>query len=445
MRCHCVFVALAAATAARAADAPLAAALVPRALVVPGAELAVRPEASDWLRGFMIGTLGVPAVDVVGAARAPPAQLPTGLASRPGASLVLQTAPARVEQLRAALKAGLGRGTADETTALEPAWPAALSVDCGSLDAGASLVARGARAETRHGPSSVEVDFVGGCGLDELVWRSAADGFAAAGSAAPAGGDSLHGVLACTPAGRGVLEALGASATRGKGAGAGARSGGCGSFARSGAAGDDGAVMDTSDPVVARALSEAVLVVMASSRAAAAAAGANGSARRHPSPLLLVIPAGQLQAKDAAVDAALTSVLAAAARAAAASLAEAAGDGRVAAAVLAGTVPARGSPGARASRVAPRKPTDAILSASRAALAGSPLGPRSLAGGNGTNGTALTEGAVLQQTILTFTGVSLIVVTLMAVLAVLSAGSEPLDRRLVARLAGLGSDRAHAD
>jgi len=203
--------------------------------------------------------------------------------------------------------------------------------------------------------------------------------------------------------------------------------------------------MDTSDPVVARALSEAVLVVMASSRAAAAAAGANGSARRHPSPLLLVIPAGQLQAKDAAVDAALTSVLAAAARAAAASLAEAAGDGRVAAAVLAGTVPARGSPGARASRVAPRKPTDAILSASRAALAGSPLGPRSLAGGNGTNGTALTEGAVLQQTILTFTGVSLIVVTLMAVLAVLSAGSEPLDRRLVARLAGLGSDRAHAD
>ncbi|KAA0176645.1 hypothetical protein FNF27_01926 [Cafeteria roenbergensis] len=447
----------AAVCAAQPADQPSAVAVVREQDSVPASGLPPTSPA-EWVQSFYADTLGVPLLapdGSEGVGSAGPA--PTSLLARPRVGLVVQTAPHRAARLRAAAAESLTtRGAVERVSAVEAAWPQELRLACSGVDAAGSIIVKGAKATSRHGPSPVDVRVVGACARDELRWANSARGFVPFGAKPAAGSQdaesSFHGPLACNPAGRAVLEALGASPVPESGPKAAAQAGrqGCGSFAVSERGAPDRASrvhLSTADPAIARGLAEAAMLVLASSRAAALAAQANGSAT-HALPAVLHLSAGQLAAKDPAADAALTRVLAAALRSAVGALQPAAA-GRVAVALVATQQPTRGAPPAQplqgtASRAAPVTGS-AGVAASRLLLAGAGAASLGEAGNSSSNGTALTEGLVLQETITTFTAVGLIVTAIAAVYVVMLAGFEPMDRRLVARLVNIGSERAHAE
>lgn len=447
----------AAVCAAQPVDEPSAVAVVRQQDSVPAAGLPPTSPA-DWVQSFYADTLGVPLLapdGSEGVGSAGPA--PTSLLARPRVGLVVQTAPHRASRLRAAAAESLTtRGAVERVSAVDAAWPQELRLACSTVDAAGSIVVKGAKAMSRHGPSSVDVRVVGACARDELRWANSARGFVRLGPAAATGSrddeSSFHGPLACDPAGRAVLEALGASPVpeSGPDAAAQGKRQGCGSFAVSEGGAPDRASrvhLSTADPAVARGLAEAAMLVLASSRAAALAAQANGSAT-HALPAVLHLSAGQLAAKDPAADAALTRVLAAALRSAVRALQPAAA-GRVAVALIATQQPTRGAPPAQPAQGAAATSApmtgSAGIAAARLLLAGVSTNSPGALGNTSSNGTLLTEGIVLQETITTFTAVGLIITAIAAVYVVMLAGFEPMDRRLVARLVNIGSERAHAE
>jgi hypothetical protein len=294
-------------------------------------------------------------------------------------------------------------------------------------------------------------------GFELIKHSDAADGSdgAVAGEAGEDGNGDLLGVLACSVQGRALLEAVGVAAKEqeAKPAGDSTPKGPCGSFelATRGSGVGEAVELPTSDPVVVRALSEAVLLMLVTSRAAAVQQSDAASSSAHALPAVLHVTAGQETAQGPTErDEALTAVLAASVKAAASALTTSTGN-RLATAVMAprrprrGTAEARVLPGKtqRGSQSAPHPHSEAFLGAVSRRLAGAEVTARELQStlGNGS----LTEEQILTDNILVWSGVALIATAIGAVVLVASAGWEKLDRRLVARLAAFGQDHAHRE
>lgn len=388
--------------------------------------------------------------------------LSTTLGKRPAASLTIQTAPQRIAAIDRALDEAMGKAARGTEELMAPGWEDSLRANCAVLDSASSVVVKASKASSRDGPSAVDLDVVGACGIDQLRWASPSQGFQLLrpatqeqgdgdASVAAGGSNDLVGVLACSVQGRALLEAIGVAAKELHSAEAGGGgSGPCGSFelAARGKAAQDAVELPTSDPAVSRALSEAVLLMLVTSRAAAVQQSDAASSSGHALPAVLHVTAGQgTAAGEPARDEALTAVLAAAVKAAAAALG-ASTEERLATAVLSPRRPRRGTAEARvqagrAAQTQQEAPAESFLGTVRRRLAGVEVTAQELQAtlGNGS----MTEGQILADNILVWSGVGLIATAVGAVILVATAGWEKLDRRLVARLAAFGQDHAHRE
>jgi hypothetical protein len=401
------------------------------------------PTTRQWMETYLADTVGtlVRSVDPQLDTLVPAASVPaSSVLARPAVSLSVDVALDQATLFSSKVQDALTRSSdgpdavASAQASLVHGLNSRVRVDCAALDEGASLFVRTLSDESID--TGLVFSTLGVCAPDVVTW-SPVIGFVAANDAHQSSSldedSGLLGNTACTTAGQSALRGIGVQVHSSRGHG-------CGVFH----VGEQGLALDTASPPVAKALSAAAHMIIATDRAIHVARDRDSASQVEPSPILLHFSARVDD--DAALGAELKRVLAKAFAHCAEKLSNHFSS-RLAVAVLALPDSLSTLPRSAAQDALPSKVAKHVETLSRSLLAGKmddAVAKRVLAVA-ATGSPITSEGEILSAMVLNWTGVGLAVAALAVVIAVMSAGFEPLDRKLVARLAAFGGDRAHVD